>query len=413
MYYGWIVVAVTGLTIVVASGMRAAPGALINPLEDSQGWSRSSISFGIAIGWLVFAFTAPATGALVERFGPRRMMLAGVTLTGASVAASAAMATLWQFTVLWGVTTGIGTGLLALVLGATVANRWFDTRRGLVMGIFGASSSLGQLLFVPLTIGLVDLLDWRGAMLGLAACMAAVILPLLLFMRDSPASMGLRPLGAADTPADPRMAAAASGERVMGRVIRVPEFWLLAGSFWICGATTTGLIGTHLIPHATDKGMSEGLAALALAIMGATNFAGTIASGWLTDRYDPRRLLAVYYSFRGFSLFLLPFIGEAYGLTAFAIVFGLDYIATVPPTVALTADIFGRRNVGVVFGWVFCAHMVGAAMATWGAGLAFDALGAYTLAFLGGGAISLVAGGLALGINRERRLAGELAPAAA
>jgi sugar phosphate permease len=283
-----------------------------------------------------------------------------------------------------------------------VANRWFVARRGLVLGLFGAASSAGQLIFVPALMWGVVAIGWRTASVILAVIALAVLAPVLLLMRDEPADVGLAPYGAVAPPVGTGAAGAAAPTTggVMGRAVRVPEFWLLAGSFFVCGATSNGLIGTHFIPHSIDHGIPEVTAAGALALMGAMNFVGTVASGWLTDRYDPRKLLAVYYTLRGLSLFLLPFVTDFSGLTVFAVVFGLDYIATVPPTAALAADIFGRRNVGVVFGWVFCAHMIGAALAAYLGGLARVTLGDYRMAFLAAGALAICGGLMALRIDR-------------
>jgi sugar phosphate permease len=275
-----------------------------------------------------------------------------------------------------------------------------------VLGIFGAATSAGQLVFVPLLMWLVLSVGWRGSLMVLALCALLVLVPVLLLMRNDPADIGLRPYGQLPVEVveasamQPVAAPAASTSRVMERALRVPEFWLLAGSFFVCGATSNGIIGTHLIPHSIDHGIPEVIAAGTLALMGAMNFVGTIVSGWLTDRFDPRRLLACYYSFRGLSLFLLPFVHDFSGLAIFAIVFGLDYIATVPPTAALAADIFGRKNVGTVFGWVFFSHQVGAALAAYLGGVARVTLGDYHLAFLTAGALAVIGGMMALQISR-------------
>ncbi|HUG13560.1 MAG TPA: MFS transporter, partial [Thermomicrobiales bacterium] len=387
-------------------------GVLIKPLEDDLGWSRASISLAISIGLVLYGFAAPLGGSLLDRFGPRRVMVLGLGLTLLSTTVSAVITSLWQFTAVWGVLGGIGTGMVAVVLGAAVANRWFVARRGLVTGIFGAASSAGQLIFIPLLVWLVIAVSWRGAMLFMSICAIVLILPVLLLMRDSPSDIGLRPLGGSDAPADLRMAGA-TNRGVMRRAVRVPDFWLLSGSFFICGATSTGLIGTHFLAHSIDAGVTATTAATVLAIMGMMNFGGTIASGWLTDRYDPRKLLAMYYIVRGLSLFLLPFVLSTPGLLIFAIFFGLDYIATVPPTVALTADIFGRRNIGTVFGWIFAAHMFGAAVAAWISGVARDWLGDYQLAFIAGGAFAIVGGLMSLRVNRDAQMAPEAVVAAA
>lgn len=403
LFYGWVVVAVTGLTLLVSAGIRAAPGVLLLPLRGEMGWSTSDISFAVSLGLVLFGLAGPLTGSLMDRFGPRRMTMLGLLLIVLSSGASALMTERWQLNLFWGALSGMGTGMASSVLGATVASRWFVARRGLVVGIFGAATSAGQLVFVPLLMGLVVLLGWRTSIAILAAA-ALLLLPLVFaLMRNDPADIGERPYGAPDTPA-----ATEPERRVEGGVMRLalrrPEFWLLAGTFFICGATSNGLIGTHLIPYAVDCGIPQVAAAGMLALMGAMNFVGTVASGWLTDRYDPRKLLCCYYGFRGLSLLLLPFVRDQTGLALFAVLFGLDYIATVPPTTALVADTFGRKNVGTVFGWVFCAHQIGAALTAWLGGLARDMLGGYGLAFLVAGAMAVMAGLLALLIARPARL---------
>ncbi|HEX5164299.1 MAG TPA: MFS transporter, partial [Thermomicrobiales bacterium] len=352
IYYGWVVVGVTAFVLLVAAGVRAGSTVLITPLEDDLGWSRSSISFAIMVSLILYGLAGPIGGTLMDRYGPKRLMLAGIVLTALSSIVTALSATLWQFTAVWGVAGGLGTGVVASVLGAAVANRWFVRRRGLAIGIFGASSSAGQMIFVPLLIWVFNLTDWRGGVVVLGLTTATLLAPVLLLMRDAPSDLGLRPLGGTDEPSAPQMARAGS---VMRGAIRVPEFWLLSGSFFICGATSIGLISTHFLPYSSDEGIPEATAAILLAIMGGMNFVGTLASGWLTDRYDPRKLLAGYFVIRALSLFMLPFVANTPGLAVFAIFFGLDNIATVPPTVSLTADIFGRRNIGTVFGWIFAA----------------------------------------------------------
>jgi MFS family permease len=351
----------------------------------------------------------------MDRFGPTRLTLVGLAVIGGSTLAGAAMTELWQLNLVWGVLSGVGTGIVAPVLGATVANRWFVERRGLVLGVFGAAASAGQLVSVPALMWLVVVAGWREGTILLAAAVCLILIPVLLFMRDDPTRLGLRPYGAREgeergtaveeSPApEPGMAAEAPLEAPGGavsRALRTPEFWLLSGSFFICGASSNGIIGVHFVPHSIDHGISEVTAASALALMGAMNFVGTIASGWLTDRYDPRKLLALYYSLRGLSLLLLPFVTEFAGLAVFAVFFGLDYIATVPPTVALVADRFGRMNVGAVFGWVFFSHQVGAALASYLGGVARDSLGDYTAAFLAAGILAILAALMASRVNCE------------
>jgi sugar phosphate permease len=406
-YYGWVVVWVVFLALLVSAGVRAAPTVLINPLETELGWGRATISAAVSIGLLLYGLSGPVAGWLMDRFGPKLIAVAGVVIIGGSTLAGAAVNELWQLNLFWGVLSGVGTGIVAPVLGATVANRWFVERRGLVLGIFGAAASAGQLVTVPALMWLVVATGWRAGTVVLAAIVFLVLIPVLLLMRDDPGDLGLRAYGepeknpAEESPAPEPSTAVAGGGNVVLRAFRSPVFWLLSGSFFICGASSNGIIGVHFVPHSIDHGIPEVTAASVLALMGAMNFVGTITSGWLTDRYDPRKLLAVYYSLRGLSLLLLPFVTEFAGLAVFAVFFGLDYIATVPPTVALVADRFGRAHVGAVFGWVFFAHQVGAALASFLGGVTRDSLGDYTAAFLGAGVLAILASLMVLVIRRE------------
>jgi len=320
-------------------------------------------------------------------------------LSSGSMLLSSIVQSQWQLNLFFGFMSGMATGLVASVLGATIASRWFVKNRGLVIGMMGAAVSAGQLIFFPLLTAWAVSMGWRPAALILAGICAAFILPVLLFMRDDPSQLGLRALGDEDLPDAPKPQ---PDPNIMQRALKSPDFWLLAVTFYICGATSNGLVGQHFIPHAVDHGFTELNAANALALMGAFNFVGTIASGWLTDRYDPRKLLLIYYGFRGVSLLFVPFIHDYVGIVAFAVLFGLDYIATVPPTIALAADTFGRWNVGVVYGWVFAAHQVGAAVAAWSAGLIRDSFGDYAIAFFFAGAIAILGGLMALIIKRRQ-----------
>jgi MFS family permease len=316
------------------------------------------------------------------------------------------MSSLWQLGLLWGIAVGLGTGATASVLQATVATRWFIARRGLVVGLLGTATSTGQLLFIPVLMGMVVTVGWRAGTLLLLGLALALIVPIFLWMRNGPSDVGLKPYGAtasdhADTQDSPPVP--------MRSAIRVPEFWILCGSFFICGATSNGLIGTHLLPHSIEHGIPAVLAATTVGIMGGMNFIGTLTSGWLTDKVDPRKLLAAFYFFRGTSLFLLPFVGDFSGLLVFAIIFGLDWFATVPPTVALTAQRFGRRSVGVLYGWIFACHQLGAASASLGAGFIRVWFEDYEVAFLAGGALAVIAALLVLQM-RSREPAAAMAP---
>jgi len=396
-YYGWVVVAATAVAILFAAGIRVAPGAFLLDMANSTGWSRASLSLAAAIGLLVYGFTGPAAGSLMLRIGSRKVATAALLITAAALAVTSVVQEEWQLTLTFGLLSGIGTGMIASVLGATVANRWFVRHRGVVIGIFGAASSAGQLIFYPLLTAMVEGSGWRGAALTLAILAALLSIPIALLLRDDPADLALKPLGESATD---RPVQRTSEEGTMRRALRTPTFWLLAGTFFVCGFSSNGVVGQHFIAHAVDHGFTPGVAAEALALMGIFNFFGTIASGWLTDRIDPRKLLFVYYLFRGVSLLTLPAIHDSLGIVAFAVLFGIDYIATVPPTIALTADTFGRRNVGVVYGWVFAAHMVGAAVAAWGAGIIRDTQGSYTIAFISAALLAGLASLAALMIRR-------------
>lgn len=397
VFYGWVVVAVTVLVVLVTAGVRSAPGAFILTMTDEPGWSTASVSFAAAVGLVVFGLAGPVSAWLMGRIGVRNVVLLSLAITTVSLVITSVVREIWQLTLSFGFLSGLGTGLVASVLGPTVATRWFVRHRGLVTGILGASNSTGQLIFFPFLTALAVFADWRLAALVLAGLSVALVVPVLLWIRNDPADVGARPLGVAAG----RIAATPPPDRgVMRRAVRTSDFWFLAGTFFVCGATSNGIVGQHFIPHAVDHGFTAVAASSALALMGVFNFLGTIASGWLTDRWDPRRLLLAYYGFRGISLLLVPFIHDTLSIAAFAVLFGLDYIATVPPTVALVADRFGRHNVGVVYGWVFAAHMLGAAIAAWAAGIVRENVGDYAAAFVAAGWIAIVAGFAALAIRR-------------
>lgn len=409
LHYAWIVVAMTALTLLVGAGVRAAPGVLIKPLEAEFGWSRAEISLAVAISILAFGLAAPLAGSLIDRFGPRLVMLGGAALTAVGLVPLLVMRELWQMHLFWGLVTGAGTGAVSGALGATVAMRWFKKHRGVIIGLFGAATSAGQLVFLPLLVALTVTGGWRSAIGLLAAATVALLLPIGLLMRNRPADVGLRPLG--DDGDEPTASERAEEARrtPLRAALRTRDFWLLAGSFFICGYTTNGLIGTHLIPHAVEHGFTEVTAANAVALMGAMNVVGTLLSGWLTDRFDNRRLLATYYTFRALSIAALPLVLEVPQLFLFAVVYGLDWIATVPPTANLTAAIYGRASVGTLYGWIFFSHMVGAALAAYAGGVFRDALGDYHLAFVSAAVLGFLAAGLSLRI----RTSGLRAPVAA
>ena len=395
---------VTGITLLTAAGVRAAPGVLIKPLEAEFGWGPASISLAVAVSILAFGLGGPLGGGLVDRFGPRQVMLGGLLLIAAGLAPMLVMTQLWQLHLFWGLVTGLGTGAVGNVLGATVAHRWFRAHRGVVIGLFAAASSAGQLIFLPSLMAFNLTWGWRSAIGLLLVATVVILVPVVLFMRDRPDALGLRPLGddgmVPDTPAQKAEEARRTSLR---DAVRTRDYWLLAGSFFICGYTSNGLIGTHLIPHAVEHGFTEVTAASAVALMGTMNVIGTLASGWLSDRFDNRKLLAAYYGFRALSLVALPLIIEIPQLFLFAIVYGLDWIATVPPTANLTARIYGRASLGTLYGWIFFSHMVGAAIAAYIGGFFREVLGDYHLVFISAALMGFVAVSLSLGITPQRQ----------
>jgi len=403
-HYAWVVAAVTFLTLLGASGFRSTPGVLIAPLRAEFGWNTAVISLAVSINLLLFGLSGPFAAALTERFGLRRVVVTALLFVAAGSALTTVMRAPWQLDLLWGVIVGAGTGMMASVFAATVANRWFVKRRGTVLGALSAASATGQLVFLPLLAWLVVHAGWRWAALAVSSGALLVVPLVALLMRNDPRDVGLRAYGETEEVAPVRARgnpiAIAFGGLRLG--VRSRDFWLLAGSFFICGATTNGLIGTHLIPASMDHGMSEVTAASLLAFVGIFDIIGTTLSGVLTDRFDSRWLLCWYYTLRGISLLFLPYaIASTHlNLFAFVVFYGLDWVATVPPTVALTTKVFGRGQAAVIFGWIFAAHQFGAAAAASGAGILRTWLGDYQLTFLSAGLLCLVAAGLVIRIGR-------------
>ncbi|AWP75877.1 MFS transporter [Bordetella bronchiseptica] len=406
--YAFVVVAVIFFSLLVSAGLRSTPSVLIVPLEQAFGWSRSTISLAAAIGIFLYGLAGPFAAAAMEHFGLRRVLIGALLLMAASSAASAFMTESWHLLLTWGVFSGIGSGAVAVVLGATIVNRWFTTRRGLMMGLLTASTATGNLLFLPVLAALAASGDWTRVVWAVAAG-AALMAPLAWWLvPDRPADVGLRSYGSApDTPEPsvaPRTGLLAATFGALRRAARTRTFWYLFATFFVCGFTTNGLVGTHLIALCGDHGIAEVQAAGLLALMGIFDLVGTTASGWLTDRYDPRRLLFVYYSLRGLSLMYLPYSDFSfYSLSLFAIFFGLDWIATVPPTLRLTTEAFGDRDAPIVFGWIVAGHQLGAASAAWMGGFVRETTGSYLMAFVLAGGTGLIAAIIALMINRKPR----------
>jgi MFS family permease len=408
IHYGWVMVGVTFFAALVSAGTVGAPGVFIVPLQHEFGWSTAEISSALSVRFILFGLMAPFAAALLNRYGLRNVTLAAQIIVVSALVASLAMTEVWQLILLWGVVIGIGTGMTALVLGATIAARWFSARRGLVVGIMTASVATGQLIFLPLLASLTDRYGWRIALSLVCVMLGISALAVLMVMRDRPSDVGLRPFGdtgAAPLPVPPPGAApiltAALG--TLRDASKSPVFWALFLTFAICGASTNGLVQVHLIPMCMDFGIPQVQAASLLAAMGIFDFFGTIISGWLSDRYDNRRLLFWYYGLRGLSLIYLPFSAFTfYGLSLFAMFYGLDWIATVPPTVRLTAQRFGAERSNLVFGWIFAGHQLGAGAAAFAAGLSRTLLQSYLPAFFVAGALCIIASLIALSISRPK-----------
>jgi predicted MFS family arabinose efflux permease len=402
LHRAWGVAAVTFVALIGAAGFRATPGVLIVPLQDEFGWSRGIISVAVSVNLLLFGLTAPFAAALMERFSIRRVVASALTVIALGSALTTQMTQTWQLIACWGVLVGVGTGSMALVFGATIANRWFVKRRGLVLGILTAGSATGQLIFLPVLAKLVDAHGWRSASWTVSVAALAVVPLVWLLLKERPSDLGLLPYGA--TEPIPLPAQGGSPAKAAISALRVaskqPAFWLLAGGFAICGATTNGLVGTHFIPAAHDHGLPSTTAASLLAVVGVFDIIGTIGSGWLTDRVDSRKLLWWYYALRGLSLLALPslFASSLHPhILVFVLFYGLDWVATVPPTVTLCRELFGEQGT-LVFGWVFASHQIGAAAAAAVAGIIRTSLGTYDLAWYGAAGLCLFAAAFSLAI---------------
>ncbi len=394
LHWAWLVAGASFITLIGAAGFRAVPSVLIDPLHAEFGWSRATISAAVSINLVLFGLISPFAAALMDRLGMRRVVTGALVLVASGSGLTVFMTASWQLLLCWGVLVGVGTGSMSMAFVATVTGRWFVRHRGLVSGILTAAGATGQLVFLPLVAALATAHGWRLPALVVAGAALAVVPLVLAFLRDHPADVGTTALGAteASAPLAVTGSSAARAVRTLRDAARTRTFWLLAGGFAICGASTNGLVGTHFVTAAHDHGMPHTTAASLLALVGLFDVAGTIFSGWLTDRIDPRVLLGGYYTLRGLSLMILPALfapDTRPSMWVFIIFYGLDWIATVPPTVALCRNRFGLVG-PVVFGWVFASHQVGAALAAFGAGAVRDARGSYDLAWF-------VAGGLCVG----------------
>lgn len=411
-HYGWIVVLVTFVTLLISAGIRSMPSILMVPFEKEFGWNRGSISGVISVGIFLYGLTGPFSAALLEKFGIRRIVAASLLVLAASLSLTPLMTHLWQFELLWGVVSGLATGMMANVLGVTVANRWFVERKGLVVGLLTASAATGQLLFLPLLAKIMVEAGWRYSIYTAVAALVVLLVIVAVWMKDHPYEAGAAPYGTNELvkPEPFKGSIFISPLTALRSGLKNQTFWLLAGTFFFCGFSTNGLIGTHLIPACGDFGIPEVMAAGLLALMGMFDLIGTTMSGWLSDRFDSRKLLFWYYSLRGVSLMFLPYALSAgpTELLIFSIFYGLDWIATVPPTVKLASVEFGREKAGMIFGWIVVAHQIGASVAAYGAGVMRDWLGTYSVPFIGAGFVCLFAAILAMRIVKVNRNAQQL-----
>src|SRR2546426_10267157 len=414
-FYGWFVVALSFLANLTAAGIRSAPSVLIHPLEAEFGWSRTAIASAASLNLLLLGLFAPVGGWLIDRVGPRRVILGSLTTIAVGLIAAIFVQEIWQLIFVWGIVLGIATGVTP-ALGASIASRWFVSRRGLAIGIMTNANAAGQVIYLPLLMAIIVFSGWRSALIAMAAASAVLIPVIWLWMRDNPAAVGLEPYRSAQENNSRQRSGAYAGRDIrpisisaLSEVFKTSTFWILSGCFFICGVTANGLIGTHLIPHAIERGIPEMTAAAAVGIMGGASFIGTTFSGWLVDRVDPRKVLSVVYVLRGSSLFILPYVSEPIGLFVFAVMYGLDWYASGPATTAILAHSFGQERLGRLFGLVFVFHQLGGALAAVGGGWARIQFGDFQYAFLAGAVMGLMAAGLALTI----RMTGPRAPAIA
>ena len=414
IHYGWVVAGTTFLTMLATAGAMGSPGVLLEPLQRDFGWQNADISFALAVRLVLFGLMGPFAAALMNRFGVRTVAIGALLLISVGLVGSLAMISVWQLVLLWGVIVGIGTGMTALVLGATVATRWFSRRRGLVVGMMTASTATGQLVFLPLLAELTERIGWRVALLLVVAIVLLALLAVVLLMRDYPADVGLPPFGDKEIVEPPKqdqrlLSLLSSPLVALREASRSSTFWVLFLTFYVCGLSTNGLIQTHWISLCGDFGIAPVGAAGMLAMIGILDLIGTIFAGWLSDRYDNRWLLFWFYGLRGLSLLYLPFSDfTIIGLSIFGIFYGLDWVATVPPTVKRTVERFGPERATLTFGWIFAGHQLGAATAAFGAGATRTILGTYLPAIYVAGAMCLVAAMLVISIKplvkREPRL---------
>jgi MFS family permease len=414
----WILLGALTLCMMAASGLRSVFGVYIKPMETEFGWSRGALSGAAAVSLLLLGAAGPFAGRLADRWGPRRVIAFSLALLGLGSIGASFVQRLWHVYVTTGAMMALGAGGLGLATGSALAARWFETRRGLVIGIAGGGMSAGQLILIPLATALTLWFGWRTSFFVLGVGLLVVVLPIGAWLiRNDPEDRGVRPFGATGAvPTAAQVAAAqASGRMSLSEAAQTSQFWLLMATFFVCGYTSNGMVLTHFMPHALEHNFTPLQASSALGVMGAMNIMGTIGSGWLCDRFGRRGPLATYYFVRGVSLLFLPYVWDVPSLDVWAAIFGLNYISTVPPTTTLTANIFGRYSVGELSGWIFFSHQVGAALGAALAGWIFEWTGSYGSAFVSAALMGFLAAGLTLLIREEPAIArpGAAAPAPA
>jgi MFS family permease len=404
IHYGWVMLGLTFLVMLSTAAAMGTAGVFLNPLHDEFGWDTGAISAPLGFRFVLYGAIAPFAAALIQRYGVRNAVTASAALVVLGLGLSTQMTALWELWLTWGVLLGLAAGMTAMVLGATVTSRWFAARRGLAMGLLTASNATGQLVMLPIAAALAADFGWRFAVLPSGAMIAVSLVLMVLFGCDHPGRIGVAAYGERTVVAPPAPGGAGlvgTSFAALAEAARTPVFWVLAVTFAVCGLSTGGLIQTHFIPLCHDFGIAPVAAASVLALIGGFDFVGTIASGWLSDRYDNRWLLFWYYGLRGLSLIMLPYSGFSFvGLTVFGVFYGLDWVATVPPTVRLTGSAFGREKAPLVFGWIFASHQIGSAVAAVAAGISRDALASYLPAFFAAGVACLIASALVVGVRR-------------
>ncbi len=411
LHPAWVAFGVTFLTLMAMAGFRSAPSVLIVPLEDAFGWSRSTISLALSINVLLYGLTAPFAAALMERFGIKHVVMVALSVVASGALGTVWMSKPWHLIALWGVVVGVGTGSMALVFAASIANRWFIQRKGIVLGALTAAAATGQLIFLPGLSSLAVHHGWKWVSITVAATAFAMVPVIAIFLKERPSSAGVSPYGAPADYVEPPIIKRHAGRQailVLRQASREKDFWYLVGSFFVCGLSTSGLVGTHFIPAAHDHGMAEVTAASLMALIGVFDVIGTIFSGHLTDKIDPRKLLFFYYFLRGLSLFLLPSIlfSTLHASTlVFIIFYGLDWVATVPPTVVLCRRVLGLEHGTVVYGWVFAAHQIGGSIAAFGAAVLRVKFGNYSSAFYISGILCIVTSYFVLQIGKAKEKA--------